>query len=383
MTTDLMTVFAISMLGAWFGMTAPSRSRTLWNTPKPNLLGFLIPCVVMILYAGLRNTIGDTSYYIHMLEVLEENGNPLPVWGGSSFLFSAFQYLSIVFGGENSSHLFIMVSSLLTYIPVFLIFRKYSPDFFLTLFFYFVTGTYFSAMNGIRQYIAAGIVILATKYLFSEKKSSFIKFLVFVAVASLFHNSALIMIPVYFLCRKKAWSVSTFIMVIGGVAALVFVSLFLPQFMEIIEDTSYSQYNEGGWFTEGIEGGTNILRVLFHAIPMILSAIFYKELKHYGPVVDILINLSVFHFAIYIVSLYNWIFARFAFYTYVYMCILLAFLFFTVLKDARQRWLKICLYAAYILFFILESQTAYMYKSDFFEPNNTIWFMFIYQIFLL
>ena len=383
MTSDLMNVFAISMLGAWFGMTVPSRSRTLWNTPKPNFIGFLIPCVVMILYAGLRRTIGDTYYYIHMLEVLVENGNPVPAWGKSSFLFSLFQYLCIAFGGEDYSPLFIMVSALLTYIPVFLLFKKYSPDFFLTLFFYFVTGTYFSAMNGIRQYIATGIVLLATKYLFSERKSDFIKFLVFVVVASLFHTSALIMIPVYFLCRRKAWSASTFIMILGGVAALIFVSLFLPQFMEIIEDTSYSQYNEGGWFIDGTEGGTNILRVLFHAIPMLLSAIFYKDLRKSGPVVDILINLSVFHFAVYIVSLYNWVFARFAFYTYPFMCILLAFLFSTVLRNSKQRWLKICLYGAYLLFFILESQSAYMYKSDFFEPNNTIWFMFIYNVFLL
>ena len=378
MTTSLITVFILSMIGAWFGTAAPSRSRTLWNTGKPNLIGFLVPCFVMILFAGLRRTIGDTFYYIHMLETIAENGNHMPEWGQDNFLFSWLQYTIIRLGGDGAT--FVMLTSIMCFLPVLFIFRKYSPNFVLTVFFYFTTGVYCGTMNGIRQYIAVGIVLLSTKYLFSPYKRDFFKFLAFVLVAYLFHTSAIIMLPVYFVCRRKAWSPSTFMIVAGGLAALIFVSLFLPSFLDMLEDTSYSQYTDS-WFTSGEEGGANILRVGFHAIPLVLSAVYYKELRQRGPVVDILINLSVFHFAIFLVSLYNWIFARFAYYTYAYMAILLSLIFSTVFKDAKRKGFKILLYIVYLFFFIIESKGMSGYRSDFFEPNNTVWFSFLYSIF--
>ena len=135
MTTTFISVFLISMIGAWFGTAAPSRSRTLWNTGKPNLVGFLVPCVVMILFAGLRRTIGDTFYYMHMVEIFAENGNPIPVWGEGTYLFSWLMYIILDLGGDPST--FIMVTSVLCYVPIFLVFRKYSVDFVWTLFFYF------------------------------------------------------------------------------------------------------------------------------------------------------------------------------------------------------------------------------------------------------
>ncbi len=377
MTTTMITVFAISMIGAWFGTAAPSRSRTLWNTAKPNLAGFLVACTVMILFAGLRRTIGDTFYYIHMLENIASSGNPLPEFGASNFLFSYLMYLIISFGGDGAT--FIMVTSLICYIPVFLMFRKYSPDFTLALFFYFSTGVYTGTMNGIRQFTATAVIMLATKYLFSPKKHDFLKFMIFLVIAYYLHSTALIMIPIYFLCRRKAWSPSTFAIIAAAIAVLIFVSLFLPSFLDLLEGSDYSQYGEG-WFTEGNEGGANILRVAFHAIPMILSAIYYKELRQHGPVVDVLANLSVVHFAIFLISLYNWIFARFAFYLYAYMCVLLALIFSTVLKEKKQQWLRILLTGAYILFFIVESAGMYDYRSDFFTPDNTVWFSFIYSL---
>ena len=378
MTTSLMNVFFISMIGAWFASLAPSRSRTLWNTPKPNLAGFLIACFVMIAFAGLRKSIGDTYYYRHMLTNLLEAGNPVPQWGEGTMLFSMIQYLSIEYGGkENMDLIFIMSTSVLSYLPVLFVFRKYSPDFLLALFFYFSTGIYVGTMNGIRQYVAVAIIMLATRFLFSDKKSSALICLVFVAVAFLFHSSALFMIPVYFICRRKAWSGITFLTIAGGIAVLIFVSLFLPSFMEILEGTDYALYNDG-WFTGGSTGGSNILRVGIHALPMILSAIFRKELQRYGPVTDILVNLSVVHFAVFLVSLYNWVFARFAYYTYAYMCVLLSLIFSTVLKSEKFKGMKCLLYAAYMFFFFKDSAGMDAYWSEYFKPDNTVWFPFLY-----
>ncbi len=375
MTTSLLTVFILSLAGAWFGKAVPSFGYTLWGTRKPNVIGLFITGAVMILFSGLRRTVGDTFYYIHLFELTEQAGNPLPVIGADNFLFELLQYAIRRAGGGSEA--FIMITTIITLVPVLLTFRKYAPDFLLAVFFYFTTGTYYITMNGIRQFVAAGFVLMATKYLFSPKKTDFIKFLVFVLVAYFFHTSAIFLIPVYFVCRRKAWSPSTFMIIAAGVAALIFISLFLPSFLGMIEEGSFSQYTDG-WFTQGVEGGANILRVGFHSIPMFLSAVYYKDLKKHGPVVDILVNLSVVHFAIFLVSLYNWIFARFAFYTYTYMAILLSLIFSTVMKKPDKTPVKAVLYIAFMFFFFRDAAGMDAYRSDFFTPNNNVWFSFIY-----
>lgn len=375
MTVSLLNVFFISLLGAWIGQAAPSRSLNAWNRPKPNFIGFLLALTVMVLFAGLRNNIGDTYYYVHSFNLLNEAGNPQPDLQTSDYLFALLQYAIIKLGGDKTT--FIFVTILFAYIPFMFVLREYSYDFTLSVFFFFTIGIYYTSMNGIRQFIAVGIVIFATKFLFSPKKYHFLFFLIFVIIAYFFHTSSLFMIPLYLVCRRRAWSPSTFMIVAGGIAALIFVSLFLPSFLDMLEETNYSQYSDG-WFTNGTEGGANILRVGFQAIPMVLAAIYRKELKQYGAVAEILTNISVIHFAIFLVSLYNWIFARFAFYTYIYVVILLSLIFGTVLRDKSQKGWNALLYIAYMFFFFRDSQGIASYNSDFFTPNNTVLLDFIF-----
>ncbi len=371
MTTSMMTVFFLSMLFAWFGKTVPSQRLNVWDRNKPNLICFFLVAAVMVLFVGLRNNMGDTVYYLHLWDLREEAGNPVPTYDTESFLFEYLQYTIMRLGGDSATY--IMAAALITLVPVLLVFRKYAPDFTLAVFFYFTTGVYIITMNGIRQFVAAGIVFMATKYLFSPKKSDFIKFLIFVIFAYFFHTSAIILIPIYFVCRRKAWSPTTFMIIFAAFAALIFISLFLPTFLDALEGGSYEQYSDD-WFTSGREKGASALRVIFHSFPMILSAIYYKQLRQHGPVVDVLVNLSVVHFAIFLVSLYNWIFARFAFYTYAYMAMLLSLIFSTVLREKNQRLAKIILYAAYMFYFFNETAGISSYGSDFFTPNNTVWF---------
>lgn len=372
MTVAFLNVFLLSLLFSWIGQTAPSRSLNVWNRPKPNIIGFVAASAVMILFTGLRNNIGDTFYYIHSFKLMVEAGNPVPNLNTNNFLFAYFQHVIAKLGGDKTA--FIMISILLTYIPFMLFLRKYSYDFTLAVFFFFSIGICYTTMNGIRQFIAVGIIVLGSKFLFSPKKYQFLFLLILIIIAYYFHTSSLFFIPLYFICRRKAWSPSTFMIILAALAALLFVSMFLPSFLNILEDSSFSQYSTNNWFRENGEGGVHILRVVFHAIPMVLSAVYYKELREHGPIIDILINISVVHFAIFIVALYNWIFARFAFYTYIYTVVLLSIIFSTVLKKPERKGLKIALFVAYIFFFFEDSAGIHFYASDFFIPNNTILF---------
>lgn len=377
MPTDLVVVFSLSMVFTWFGQAFPSRARNALDKRKPNLIGLIVPTLIMILYSGLRNNIGDTVYYIHTYGLLEESGAVMPVWGQKGYLFELIQYYFLKSGADYS--LLIMTSTIITIIPFMLVFYNYAVDYSLAIYLFFTMGIYVSTMNGIRQYIATGLILISTKYLFTPKKSDFFKLLIIVLIASLIHDSALIMIPIYFLCRRKAWSAPTFISLSVGIIGLLLISMFLPSFLSALEGTNYAGYADG-WFTDGSETGTGLIRVVFNCIPTILAAVFSKQIRRFGPIADILINISLVHSAIYILAIYNWIFARFALYTYAYVVLLMAMVFVAVLRSGKYRFFAIVLFAAYATFFIIDARAQRMnwYASDFFEPNNNMWFKFLY-----
>ncbi len=377
MPTDLVVVFCISMIGAFFGQAVPGRRKNALGKLKPNIFAFIIPTLVMILYAGLRNNIGDTIYYVHTYHLLEDGDAVKPVFGQSAYLFEMFQYLLIKDGVEYSA--LIMISSVITIFSFMLLFYNFSVHYAFSVFLFFTMGIYVSTMNGIRQYIATAIILLGAKYIFSSKKSDFLKLLPLILLASLFHSSAVILIPIYFLCRRRAWSAPTFISVFIGVVGLIFISMFLPSFLSILKDTSYSNYADG-WFTSGNETGTGLMRVVFNCLPTMLAAVFSKQIRQFGPFADILINISLVHSAIYILASYNWIFARFAFYTYAFVVLLMAMIFVSIMRDKKYRFLAFILFIVYFAFFVIDARAQRMnwYSSDFFTPKNNMWFSFLY-----
>ena len=124
MPTDLVIVFSLSIVFTWFGQAVPSKARNAFDKRKPNIVGLILPALIMILYSGLRNNIGDTVYYVHTYNLLEESGAVMPVWGQKAYLFELIQYYFVKSGADYSS--FVMMSAIVTIVPFILVFYKYS-----------------------------------------------------------------------------------------------------------------------------------------------------------------------------------------------------------------------------------------------------------------
>ena len=91
----------------------------------------------------------------------------------------------------------------ISFIISFLIFKECLNDsdhYRLSVLFYFVTGVYFDAYNGLRQYIAVSICFYAMKYILNKDAK---RYFLAVLIAFLFHKSALFFVPVYFLQYLK------------------------------------------------------------------------------------------------------------------------------------------------------------------------------------
>lgn len=331
--------------------------------PLPNPLCFIISVLAYVPFAGLRTNTGDTFFYIHDFELAEPDGIiSYELKGGS--LYSLLT--EIVLETVDDYHYLVFVTAIITYIPVLYIIYKYSHPYELAIFLFVATGYFGLGMNGIRQYCATGILVLGTKYLFSTKKSAFIKYSAFVLLAWLFHTTALIMIPIFFFVRRKAWKPSSFMLIFLSAIAMSIFDMILPTFQKVLADTSHSAYS-GGWFEQ--EGGSSLLRVVVAMVPLALAYFSRNKMRNLGHIGDILINLSCVNVAFYIISMYNWIFARFAIYVQVYYIILMAW----VVYNGVQRKDRTLYYALCIgMFYYYSTQLAYTfidYRSDVFFPN--------------
>jgi transmembrane protein EpsG len=214
--------------------------------------------------------------------------------------------------------------------------------------------------------MAAGIILLGTKYLFSEEKKAWLKYGVIVLIATMFHSSAIIMLPVYFIVRRKSWSVTTFAAIFLSLVATLLFDAILPQFLNLVAQSDFSIYNETGWFTNGEESGSSIVRVIVVLVPLIIAYLSKERVKRLGKTGDTLVNLAVMNFCFYLISLYNWIFARFAIYTGIYYIVLLTWLIMNSFKRKDKNILYITCIILYIGYFWALRYSIVGYTSYFF-----------------
>ncbi|MGN0634734.1 MAG: EpsG family protein [Acutalibacteraceae bacterium] len=365
-----MIVFTVIVVGsftiAYIARSIPMHRPGGMGQPLPNPIGFLLPAMAFGVFSGLRNNMGDTFYYIHSYRLLDpDTMEPIRFELSGGIMYPFIQYLCRL--RSPDPYLLIMITALIAVVPTVYIIYKYSCPYELGIALFVLTSYYSFSMNGIRQYAAAGILILGTKYMMSEKNSDFFKYLIFVFIAWLFHTSALIMIPIYFIVRRRSWTPFTLLILLGTVVATAAFDSLLPSFLGMLEDTVYGTYAENGWFTEGQEGGSDIIRVAVLTIPLILAYISREKLSYlHGRKWDILVNLSVINLAFYILSLYNWIFARLAIYTSIYVIIMMTYVITEALSKEQSKTVYLASLLLYSFYFYNVRYSVEPYASDLF-----------------
>ncbi len=366
-----MTIFTALVIGTYlialFSRAVPLHRLNTFRKPLPNPIGFLVPAVAFAVFSGLRNTLGDTEMYMLSYRMMDmDTMEPVPFMLSGGTFYNFLQYRLHMITDEP--YMLIMVTAIFAVVPVIYILYKYAWPYELAIAFFVLTSYYTFSMNGIRQYAAAGMLLLGTKYLFSEKKIDFFKFLFFIFLAWLWHSSAIFMIPLYFIVRRRAWTPFTLLLLGGTVVLTLAFDTVLPAFLDVLEDTDYNIYAENGWFTSGVTGGSSILRVVILIVPLVMAFLARERMYAlHGHKWEILVNLSIINLAFYILSLYNWIFARFAVYTGVYVIIMMSYL----IQDGYSEEGQVSIFypvslALYCVYFYNVGYSVTTYASVFF-----------------
>lgn len=318
--TNLFVVFMSA-----FAARLNPKSRCLeTDYKKYNRLFVLIAMTSLIVVSGFRYKSGtDFDTYTENFQYLnmqtdtgvEENSD-----SDSQESDVGFDILcKMLYKINPNPQIMFFTTALVTNVLIVLTLMKYSKRFELSIWLYITTFVYYSTFNGLRQWMASAIVFAGTKYLLEER--NFKKYLLLVLFASSFHESVLVMIPIYFFIDSETFSKRNLLMVLGFTFAVFAYSLFLPILARVLEGTQYAHYIQ---IFETDTNGINPLRLAVYFAPVGMAALFYNKLNpNKDRKFDRLLNLCVIGFLIMFMALRQVFFARLIFYFDVYYLLLI------------------------------------------------------------
>lgn len=219
----------------------------------------------LILTAGLRYYMGtDFGAYYNAEKVfgghlwqsimeLNEPGLPLLVEIISKF--------------SHDGGVYIFVFSLITVSLSTYSILKYTEDYVFALLLYVFCGLWHGSFNGVRQYLAATIVLLGHRLILERK---FWKYLLTVFVAFCFHSSAAVMIVPFFVMRNRINFGNILLLTVGTMlVALNYETVF--RFVGFLKEKDVVM-------NEYATNSVNILRVLANVAPAAFAIImFWKK----------------------------------------------------------------------------------------------------------
>ncbi|MEQ2525812.1 EpsG family protein [Robertmurraya yapensis] len=337
---NLALVFVFALSARYFA--TPVTTMITPATIRPNKVAVFFCLVSLVLVSGLRQNIGDTYFYKYAYDNNVINWEY--VTSQKDIGFGILQMLLQQYVSKDSLVL-IFTTALITNILIITVLYKYSRMIEISLYVYITGGFFLVSMNGIRQVLASAILFTGIKFIIEGKWFYYILVVLF---ASTFHQSALVLIPIYFLVRYKAWSRTTFILLVCSIVIVFGFDQFSSLLFSAIEDTQYGGYKEFA------EGGASIIRVAVDAVPLVLAYLGRDKLRKIFPESDYIVNMALIGFVFMIISTQNWIFARFSIYFSLYHLVLISWVL-KVFREKDQKLIYFGLILCYLIYYFYEN----------------------------
>lgn len=243
--------------------------------------------------------------------------------------------------------------AVLTYLPILVVIRNEIGEFFVySALLYVFTMSYFSGFNGVRQAIATGLVFYAYYMCFKNKK--YVKYILIIAVAYLFHSTALFVIPFHILSNIKVKSKIFPIVTAGFTISYFLIWNMWEKLMTLFESMGQDKLVNDYAEIEVAEG-SSFLRLLVCAMPVIVALLFYNRIKEFdgdNNDLDKDIVLSTFSTIFTLFSMKYWLFSRVGLYFITSQILLipkLSKIFYSVKAQKIFMFLMAILYYAYMM----------------------------------
>lgn len=329
------------------------RDKYINGKRKYNWLFLGIALISLILVSGLRYKVGtDFAQYT---EIYTFYGNDPINWTEQEVGFDILN--KMLFKINQNPQFFFLVTSIFINFGVVMFLKSYSENLPMSMYFYITNFTYYLTMNGVRQYIAAIILALGFKYILNK---NFKKYFLVILVASLFHTSVFLMVPLYFLGITNIKSIGNKIFMAFIAFAFIFYQPFVNIMFKILENTSYAHYQSE---FANMDDGANILRLVIWALPIILVALRKQKLQEiYGDKSSVIFNFCFYGMCFMALAFRHKYFARVTMYFDVYYLLLFPMII-RLFSKKENRLIAYGMVVGYFLYstVLLLSGEAWLY----------------------
>lgn len=303
----------------------------IWKSKRNTILFLVLSSLAMIAVAGLRaDTVGiDYKQYETYFYQVHDGGWSFLISSANGYRiepgYSLLNYFVSLF--TRDVHIFMLVVAVIVITLTAVLLYRVSPIPWIGMFVFASFGFYGNSLSFIRQCIAIAIYLYSIEYI---KKKKFVPYLLIILLASTFHKSMLIMIPVYFIARiAVSWkSLLTW----SGLAALV-VALSWPLF-NFVTKYVYQVYatSQGLYYMLGRDWQTAAIPVVTTAVILVLKPFILRRDENN----TVLINLSVFSGLLYIMTCQHFLFQRFGMMFFTTVILLIPELFASIGVQSVQ-----------------------------------------------
>lgn len=326
---------------------------TCFSKQKAEKLIGKIAVIQMSLIAGLRGLgVGtDTLNYFNIF-IAGSKMNLKEMFG--YYIEPGYLLISklIAFFGGNFQ-LFLIIISFIIYSGIYYLIKYESKNKLLSWFLFITIGYFSSTMNILRQYLALVLIIFAiVNYL---ENNSFMKSCAFIAIACLFHTSAISIIAILgyhkIMYRSNIKNLKHFKFIFFF--ASVFFVVFITQITSLMSSMGIIKYEYefaviGAGYSISLLDFNLIVKVAcsilyFYIIKNVNLDIKYKEKLGFWNYINI---LSCF---IYIASTYVSLYSRFNMYLSIFSIIFIP----NLLMHIKERKLLIIVYFLFFIMFII------------------------------
>lgn len=169
----------------------------------------------LVIWAGFRGNVGDTGMYMQAFSEM-----PSSIWGVGSYLsgvskdvgfYLASAVIKCIIGNHDTVY-FMIVAAIQCFL-LFKIYRRYSISFTVTFFLFIASADYISwIFNGMRQFVAVTLTMACFPWILEKK---YVKAVLLVLLASLFHQSALLVLPFLVIAQGQAWNKKSLLIIAG------------------------------------------------------------------------------------------------------------------------------------------------------------------------
>ncbi|MCB5721820.1 EpsG family protein [Intestinibacter bartlettii] len=318
---------------------------------RAHLFMAVVTFAVIVFFAGMRTTVGDTTAYIKMFGDYPLFQNAHDIIFDSSAREPGFRLFSILiktFISDNYNvwlSIIAVISGICVMYPIY----KYSCNFGVSAFLFMASCQFSWMFNGMRQFLIAAIIFSCTDLILKNKT---LLYIIIVCILSTIHKSAFILIPMYFIAQGEPWNKRTILFIGCIVLAMLFTSKFTNLLTDVVEQTDYaSSVNE----FKATDDGTNPIRILVESVPIILAFIYRDNIKDkLTPIIKLSINMSLIASGLYIISKIahsGILLGRLPIYFSMYNLILLPWLLNNIFDKKEKDLIYFIMIICYFLFF--------------------------------